>query len=270
MNDFSAIWLSLDVHRDKINKIVDEYRGIDGKNRKTYSAVYYEKEHKELVARYRQKIASEKEEIKDKLNTYFDNIQSTLDRWISAPLPESKRNLLYLIMQSGIKLSRSELEVLKESVENNYFGNRILSALAERDGISLKKGYGIEVYERVLRDCISSADIFVNGFYGSNPVRELVPSGVNRHVVSAAAAGTTLKDGCTLHKAALFWDGSSVPCSKTKISSEDKDILSKLYNGCGDDDTRAARTKELLSEMPELKETLQLTEYSRFVPEEGK
>lgn len=268
MNDFSSIWLSLDVHRDKINTIVNEYRNIDKKNRETYSAAYYEEEHKKLVTRYCEKIAREKEKAKDTLNTYFDNIQTALDRWISTTLPESKINILYLIMQSGIKLSRSEFEVLKESVGNNYFGNRILSAIAERDGILVKKGYGLEAYERILRDCISSADIFLNGFYGSNPAWELVPDTVNKHIVTVAATGAPLKDGCTLHKAALFWDGSSVPCSRTKLSSEDRDILSKLYNGCGDDSAKAVRTKELLSETPELKETLELTEYKKYIPEE--
>ena len=29
MNDFSSIWLSLDVHRDKVNAVVDEYRKAD-------------------------------------------------------------------------------------------------------------------------------------------------------------------------------------------------------------------------------------------------
>lgn len=268
MNDFSSIWLSLDIYRDKINSIVNEYRTADEKNRETYSVTYYKEEHAKLIAKYRDEIAREKEKIEDTLNTYFVNIQTALNKWISAPLPESKINMLYLVMQSGLKLNRAELEVLQGSVGNNYFGNRILSALAERDGILVKKGYGLETYERILKDCISSVDVFVCGFYGSNPAWELVPDNVNKHIVTAAAAGTSLKDGCTLHKAALLWDGSSVPCSKTKISSEDREILQKLYSGCNDDNAKVARTKELLSETPELKETLQLTEYGRFIPEE--
>lgn len=270
MNDFSSIWLSLDVHRDKINAIVAEYRGTDRRNRENFSDSYYQEQHNELIAKYQDKIAREKEKAEDTLNTYFDNIQTVLDKWVSAPLPESKINLLYLLMQSGIKLSRVEFEVLKKSVGNNYFGNRILSALAERDGIPVKKVYGLETYERILEDCISSADVFLHGFYGSSPAWELVPGSTHKHIVTAAAAGVPLKDGCALHRAALLWDGSSVPCSKTKINSEDKDVLNKLYSGCNDDSTKAIRTKELLSEMPELKETLQLTEYSGYIPKEKK
>ncbi len=268
MNDFSSIWLSLDVHRDKINAIVNEYRNADKKNQETYSEAYYQEQHKELVAKYREKIVREKEEAEDKLNTYFDNIQTTLDKWISAPLPESKINLLHLLMQSGIKLNGAEFEVLKESIGNNYFGNRILSALAERDGIFVKKNYGLETYERILKDCISSADVFLKGFYGSSPAWELVPNNVNKHIVAAAAAGAPIKDGCALHRAAMLWDGSSVPCSKTKISADDKDILNKLYSGCLDESAKIERTKGLIAETPELKEVLKMTEYKRFIPEE--
>lgn len=177
----------------------------------------------------------------------------TKKRCVKNRSPE-QLHLLHLLIQSGLKLSRAEFEVLKESIGNNYFGNRILSALAERDGIFVKKNYGLETYERILKDCISSADIFLKGFYGSSPAWELVPNNVNKHIVAAAAAGAPIKDGCALHRAALLWDGSSVPCSKTKISAEDKDILNKLYSGCLDESAKIERTKGLIAETPELKE----------------
>lgn len=268
MNDFSGIWLSLDIHRDKINKLIAEFKETDKKNRETYSEAYYKEEHGKLVVRYQKRIADEKESVSDNINTRFWNIQNVLDKWIATPLPESKVNMLYLIMQSGVKLNRAEFEVIQNSIGNNYFGNKILQALAERDGIFVKPGYGLETYERVLKSCISSADIIVNGFYGTNPEWELVPAKVNKYIVTAAAAGTPLRDNCELHRAALIWDGSSIPCPKTKISSEDKDILKKLYSGCNNDVDMAARTKELLSETPELKETLELTEYKQYISEE--
>lgn len=267
MNDFSGIWLSLDVHRDKINKLIEEFKEADKKNREIYSDSHYKEERGKLVARYRKKIADEKESVSDSINNRFWSIQNMLDKWIATPLPESKVNMLYLIMQSGMRLNRAEFEVIQNSIGNNYFGNKILQALAERDGVFIKSSYGLETYERLLEGCISSADVIVNGFYGANPEWELVPLNVNRHIVTAAAAGAPLRDNCALHRAALIWDGSSIPCPKTKISSEDEDILNKLYSGCNNDVDMAARTKELLAETPEIKEALELTEYRRYIPE---
>ena len=43
MNDFSGIWLSLDVHRDKINKLIEEFKEADKKNREIYSDSHYKK-----------------------------------------------------------------------------------------------------------------------------------------------------------------------------------------------------------------------------------
>lgn len=267
MNDFSSIWLSLDVHRDKVNAVVDEYRKADKRNRKTYSDDFYQRQHEELIAKYREKIAKEKENVGNTLNVYFGNIQDTLNQWVSAPLPESKTNLLYLIMQSGLKLNRAEFEAIQESIGTNYWGNRILARVAEQNSILVKKGYGLETYERILKDCISSADVFVNGFYGQNPAWEFVPENVSKHLVAAAAAGTPIKNGCALHRAALLWDGSSIPCSKTKLSVNDKDIIEKLYSGCSTDNEKISRTEELISETPELVDILKLTEYGRFVSE---
>ena len=268
MNDFSSMWLSLDVHRDKVNKIIKEFREADKKNKERYSDSFYQEQHKELVEKYKEKIAGEKDRVTDTINTYIENMQDTLQKWIAAPLPESRLNLLNLIMGSGLKLNRAEFEVLSGYVGNNYFGRKILSALAEKEGIHIESTPDISVYERLLKDCISSADVFISGFYGTMPEWELVPSNTSKYVVNAAAAGSPIKDGCALHKAALFWDGSSVPCSKTKISSEDREILQKLYSGCNDDNAKATRTKELLSETPELKETLELTEYKQYISEE--
>ena len=108
MNDFSGIWLSLDVHRDKINKLIEEFKETDKKNREIYSDLHYKEEREKLVARYRKKIADEKESVSDSINNRFWSIQDMLDKWIAAPLPESKVNMLYLIMQSGMKLNRAE------------------------------------------------------------------------------------------------------------------------------------------------------------------
>lgn len=268
MNDFNAMWLSLSVHGDKVNEIVKEFRETDKKNKERYSDSFYQEQHKELVEEFKKKIVFEKDRVTDTINTYIWNMQDTLQKWIAAPLPESRLNLLKLIMESGLKMNVSEFEVIQGYIGNNYFGRKILSALAEKEGIHIESVPDIAVYERLLKDCISSSDVFIKGFYGTTPEWELVPTNISRHIVSAAAVGTPIKDGCALHRAALFWDGSSVPCSKTKITSEDKDILNKLYSGCNDDSTKITRTKELLSEMPELKETLKLTEYKKYIPEE--
>ena len=88
MNDFSGIWLSLDVHRDKINKLIEEFKETDKKNREIYSDLHYKEEREKLVARYRKKIADEKESVSDSINNRFWSIQNMLDKWIAAPLPE--------------------------------------------------------------------------------------------------------------------------------------------------------------------------------------
>ena len=80
MNDFSGIWLSLDIHRDKINKLIAEFKETDKKNRETYSEAYYKEEHGKLVARYQKRIADEKESVSDNINTRFWNIQNVLDK----------------------------------------------------------------------------------------------------------------------------------------------------------------------------------------------
>ena len=40
MNDFSGIWLSLDIHRDKINKLIAEFKETDKK--RSCCALYLE------------------------------------------------------------------------------------------------------------------------------------------------------------------------------------------------------------------------------------
>ena len=267
MNEFSSIWLDLDIHRDTINEIVADYRNIDKKNKENYSDNFYQKQKRELVAKYQSKISKEKEKTGDSVNFSFYRIQTTLQKWISAPLAESKANILRLFKEFDLEMNKSEIEIMQEAIGDNYLGNRVLSALAARNGIHIKAKPNIETYERVLKDCISTGDLFLKGFYGSTPAWDLVPASVSKNIVVAAAAGTMLKDGCSLHKAALLWDGSSAPCPKTIITADDQEVLAKLYSGCTDDAAKAGRTKELIDEMPELRNILMLTEYSPYVGE---
>lgn len=269
MNTFSAILNSLQVHQNKIDKLIAEFRQQDTRNKDTYSNTYYRASHKELVEKYREKIAAEKSRASETVNLHIDNIQTSLNNWICSPISESTANLLLLIKSSGMKLSTAEVEALEGKVGKSYFGSRLLEQIAQENGVTLLHvRTSLDVYERALKDCVSSASIIINGYYGSPFEESLMPNSVSRHIAAAAAVGAPLRPGSSFEKAALLWSGEGIPEPKTRLIADDTDIIDNVFRDCQGDEIKIGQKMNLiLKESPELTDIMKLSKYRKFISE---
>lgn len=267
MNTFSAILNSLQVHRDKIDKLIAEFRQRDTGNKGIYSDAYYQAAHEELVEKYRQKIEDEKIRASETINLYIDNIQTSLNNWICGPISESTLNLLLLIKSSGMRISRAEVEALKLKIGNSYFGNRLLEQIAQENDVVLPHEYvSLDIYEKALKDCIESASVMINGYYGESIEKSLMPNNANLHIAAAAAAGAPLRPGSSFERAALLWDGEKIPTPKTRLTADDTDIIDGMFSDCrGDEIKIGQRMNLILHENPELINIMKLSKYHKYV-----
>ena len=267
MNTFSAILNSLEVHRNKVDKLITEFRKQDASNRATFSDAYYKTSHEELVSKYKEKIAAEKSRASETVNLHIDNIQTSLNNWICSPISESTVNLLLLIKSSGMKLSMAEVEALEGKVGNSYFGNRLVTQLAQENGVSLpRERASLDVYERALKNCISASSIIVGGYYGDPVEKSLMPNNVSPHIAAAAAVGAPLQPESSFEKAALLWDGEKVPAPKTRLTADDTDIIDNMFSDCrGDDIKIGQKMNRILQESPELSDVMKLSKYRQYV-----
>lgn len=274
MNRFSELILALDVYKTDIDKIVAQYRKTDAENKRIYNAETFAEYHVKNAEEAKQKVQKRQMQITERVNGIIADVQDALKSWVAAPVPANMLPLFTLLLSGNVRLDGYEIEALSEKVGNSYMAQKLLADLAERSGLPMAyRKPNIQNYDEALKRVISETDFFVRGYIGTKSplAKELLPADVNDNIIYAAAACRPLAGNSNILVASLLWDGDGpVHPLKEKLTSDDREILDKMFAGCQTPEHFASRAEEAIRINPEVEEILRLSEkYSRYVPKEG-
>lgn len=274
MNRFSELLFALEIYKDDIDKIVSQYRKTDAADKQTYSTQTYAERHSQNVESARKKIKSRQLTMIDRANGIIDDIQDALKRWICPPVNDKQLPMLSTLLTSGMKLNGAEIEVLQQNANGNYFAGRLVDELAKHSGVKgIRPQRSVEAYVAALKRVIFATDIFINGYLGQKSpfAKELLPGNVSDHIIYAASACRIFSGESSLLTAALLWDGDEVPVQSAKrtLTNDDRAIMDRMFEGCKTEMHYGAMAQKIVTENPEIKEILQLSEkYSQYLPKE--
>lgn len=276
MNRFSEIFEVLLYHKNEIDKIIRNYRKKDQKNREIYSDAMCDKLHEENLIDAKSSFDIRQHTTAVRINQIFDDLQNELKAWVNTPISRDQLSLISTLLSLDVKLSAGELQALESSLGNNYFAHKLAQKLAEASGLKgFKAKYNLDHYTTMLKSVRNDAEIFIIAYCGDikNYTPELlnVKDFINAKQLSYAAADAKcLKADSSIMAASLIWSGDCIPCShKISLTSSEKENLEQMFAGCSTDAAKASRAKQLVQQMPLMRDVLESQpQYREFLPAE--
>lgn len=276
MNRFAEMSVALSCYRDRVDKIIREYKADQAKNEKIYNTEMCEKLKEESLAKKKAEYVKEQRNIAVRVNGVLEDIQDCLKRWISAPIRADQLALLQAMVSTGAKLTPPEFEALQESIGTNYFAQRLMEKVAETSGIKgFRNRFQLEKYLNMLQRVKNETEIFIMGYCGGGA--DYAPEFLNieefhnaKTLSYAASAAKVLSADSALSMASVVWDGDHVPQSgRTKLTSSEMETIDKMFDKCITDEQKKARAAQLVKDTPLLRDVLKITgKYREFLPEE--
>lgn len=193
------------------------------------------------------------------------DIRSDFKRWMVRPVNADLLRTMDSLRNYEIKLSRPELDVLREEVNDSFFGLKILSEISKESGYFIKTP-SMSDFMNKLNAAVDSAKTAVECYCGSSPFpgADLLGTwkvgGVDLGdfpVWRRLYASNYLAKDTTLQEAEKAWAAASVPATLELTQSEQKRIYDLVGNIKGEKEKRD-RIEEIAAVEPDFKEKLSL------------
>ena len=177
------------------------------------------------------KMAAEREIPIDKISEIEKDIQEDFRRWMIKPLDNNLLQTMNCIRNFELKMSIDELEVLKDRVQDSFFGLRILGEVAK------SSGYFFDVpkmgdFTRKLHTAVSNAKDAVECYSGSAPefpgkdlLGEWTVSGISQGeypVWRRLGAADYLEKDTSAKEAEEAWNASKIPL-EFKVTKKERE-----------------------------------------------
>jgi len=271
VNKFTELYFSLKGYKDDADGIIDGFLNEDSHDKKTYRNEVYLNLHTKKVETFKYKLDAARERKVGRLNSILNEVQDNLKCWLTTPINDRTLNTVCALHSCGVKLNDSEIEALRDSLGNSYFGQKLLQKIAKDSGVMLLSVKNVDSYTRMISNIKISAELFVYNYCGSEMQGlELLGKEANVNLAAASCNPAILKDGSTLLQASLLWDGSGIPFPRKKmLTREELAIISKMYEGFNGADAQKARTAEILASNPDMREVIGLSPYAAFIEDES-
>ena len=274
MNRFSEIYTAFDLYKDRIDKIIWEYRKSQEENRKVYNSETVERLKEEELNRRRAEYRAEQEKIAERVDGILKDVQGVLKRWVGVPVRSEQITLMQALISLGAKLTPTEFEALRDSVGDSYFGWKLLEKVAISSGLKgFRSPYRLELYTNMLKDVKNGADIFISSYVGAGADYCAELLNLEKHPNSktlsyAAASARILSANSSLTAAALVWDGDHLPTSgKFKLTKDELEAVDKMFEDCSTDEARRAKGVQITKDMPLLGDVIRLSPYGKYLSE---
>jgi len=271
MNKFSELYLSLKMYKEDVDALVSDFLDEDIRNKKTYQDAIYLDLHKNGVDKYKAKLDEARDLKVWRLNNILDEIQSNLKDWLVTPIDSKLLNTLCALHSCGVKLSDTEIEALQASLGSSYFGLKLLQEIAKDSSVMFLGARNADRYAKMISDIKSTAGLFLNNYCGDKMQGlELLGDKANKNLAAASCSPAILRNNSILLQASILWDGDGIPSPRKKtLTAEELDIINRMYEGCNGTDAQKARTAEILSNNPDMREVIALSPYSPFIEDEN-
>lgn len=271
MNGFDEIQKLLKHHKDSVDKIIVRYRKDDEEPQKKFKEDYFLSYHQNNLIEKQTAFYALQQKTADDINFQLDGIQDSLIRWVTRPMADEKKfNLLMSMFSSGLKLSEAEIEAFSGSIGDSYFGARLVEQIAEKSGVVGSWTYcpfHLDTYISALKNIRNQCDIFVSGYCGEEPCRDLFMSDNTpaNYVINVAAGCRPFTQNSAVLAAQILWSKDGIPIAKKQLLDEtDWSNLRLLYENTPHD-RMMERTAEIVQQSPELKNLIELSPYKSYL-----
>ena len=206
------------------------------------------------------KMKAEREIAIDKISEIEKDIQEDFRRWMIKPLDNNLLQTMNYIRNFELKMSIDELEVLKDSVQDSFFGLRILGEVAKNSG------YFFDVpkmgdFTRKLHTAVSNAKDAVECYSGSAPefpgkdlLGEWTVSGISQGeypVWRRLGAADYLEKDTSAKEAEEAWNASKIPL-EFKVTKKEKERISKMIGNPASEEEKRERIRQLADADPDI------------------
>lgn len=135
---FSEIRGIVEKYQKGANKHITAYCEKMENARNRYSAEVFKQQSMDIWAYHSGVLASERNSAINDIDAIADDIRSDFRRWMVKPVNADLLRTLDALRNYEIKLSRPELDVLREEVNDSFFGLKILSEISKESGYFIK------------------------------------------------------------------------------------------------------------------------------------
>ncbi len=269
MNGFDEIQKILKHHKDTVDNIITRYYEDDREPKERFKEDYYLSAHQKNLIDKQADLHVLQQKTADDLNFELNYIQEDLVKWVTRPMADEKKfNLLMSMFSSGVELSEAEIEAFANVNGDSYFAARTLEKIAEKSGVSSPWKYcpfHLDDYISALQNIKNQCDVFVSGYVGEKPCRDLFGSDNTPadYIINVASGCLPFTQNSAVLAAQVLWSRDGVPITKKQLLDEtDWANLGRLYEDTPD---MGKRTEEIVRQNPELKNLIELSPYKSFL-----
>lgn len=264
MDKFEKILEIIEDHRVTVDKIFSDYQKAEQKARTKYSpegfaVEFMVGEYPKYAGRARSCVDLDVEKVKD----IFDQARTEFNQWMMKPVKPDVLQTLDYVRKFGLRLSRTELQVIEKEVSDSYFGRKIFSAIAKDNGFITECVDADSLLESL--DCAEDyAEEMIlayagrggnEGFPGKDLIEHRIQNGIDYGEYSlpemAIAASPTKNSSLDIAK--NLWGKMKAPFLYTLSPEETKNLGKKidgLVDRWGDIDQKGA--DKLREEVPDI------------------
>lgn len=233
--------------------------------RNRYSPQVFTQQSADIWAYHSGVLSSERNSAMNDIDAIADDIRSNFKKWMIKPVDADLLRTLDSLRNYEIKLSRSELDVLREEVNDSFFGLKILSEIAKESGFYIKTP-SMSDFMNKLNSAVDSAKTAIECYSGAAPFpgKDLLGTwkvgGMDYGEFPTwkrLYAFNYLEKDTTLQEAEKAWAEASVPATLELTQSEQKRIYD-LVGNIENEKEKRDRIEEIAAVEPDFKEKLSL------------
>lgn len=213
--------------------------------------------------------AAERNSAKTKVEELFTDIQKDFRQWMLKPVDTNLLQTLNCVNSYGIRLTRPELDVLRDEVRDSFFGGKIFSEIAKRNGYFIKMP-DMTKFMRELQSLENNVKTAIEAYAGAAPDfpgkwssnGTIIGEYQTYHFLYAE---NFLKEGGSIDTAEKAWTDFRIP-AEYELTKEEKERISKLIGRFDSEEAKEAKIKELIEIEPDILDKMEIMDdFSGFV-----
>lgn len=262
---FSEIRGIVEKYQKKADSYISSYCEKMENARNRYSPQVFQKQSADIWAHHTGCLAADRDCALGDIDRIAADIRSDFKQWMIKPVNADLLRTMDSLRNYEIKLSRSELDVLREEVNDSFFGLKILSEISKESGYFIKTPSMADFMNK-LNSAVDSAKTAIECYSGAAPFpgKDLLGTwrvgGVDYGefpVWRRLYASNYLEKDTTLQEAEKAWAAASVPATLELTQDEQRRIYDLVGNIKNEKEKRD-RIEEIAAVEPDFKEKISL------------
>ena len=261
MSKFDDVRKIVENYQKTADNLFGRYNEQVGKLREKYRPeVFLIEVRTKIWPHYFGTLQAEREDAKKKIKDVFSGILGDLKKSTMRPIKTETFEIIKAINDFNIKISYSEMQMLKEAVAGNLFGEKILAQVAENSGWHVNVPTADE-YIRALKEAESVSMTAIDAYSGSKtldfPGADLLDvdrTSAEIPVWQKLLASNYLAESGSMEYAERLFERGDIDI-KFSLNSEEKERLEKSLDDANkvmDEKEKQKRIKKIYEAEPDI------------------